>query len=108
MLVAKDLMATLTHLGYSVVGSVRRGEEAVEWLESSSSPPPDLILMDIGLPGQLDGIETARAIGARGAVAEEIPVVGNDDQRPFKIFDRFLQNLFRNHIKVVRRLIHYQ
>ena len=36
------------------------GEAALKFL--TSSPPPDLILMDIGLAGEIDGIETSRRI----------------------------------------------
>lgn len=46
-------------LGYPVCGTARTGEEAVEYCRQN---PPDLLLMDIGLDGSIDGIETAMII----------------------------------------------
>ena len=42
-----------------IVGEAASGEEALAWLPFSD--PPDLIIMDISLPG-IDGIETTRRI----------------------------------------------
>jgi PAS domain S-box-containing protein len=47
---------SLNDLGYRVVGVIDNGEEAVH---TASSDPPDLVLMDIGLKGKMDGIDTA-------------------------------------------------
>jgi two-component system, NarL family, invasion response regulator UvrY len=44
--------------GFEVVGEVESGEEAVELVEALN---PDLVLMDIHLPG-INGIEAARRI----------------------------------------------
>lgn len=53
-LLAVDLEESLKDFGYKVVGAVATGDRAVrETLQSE----PDLILMDINLPGELDGIE---------------------------------------------------
>ena len=41
-------------------------------LEIVSARMPDLILMDIGLPGRLDGLEAVRAIRARAA---SVPII---------------------------------
>ncbi|MBV9157901.1 MAG: response regulator [Acidobacteriaceae bacterium] len=49
----------LTKLGYSIAGLASSGEEAIELAKEAR---PDLVLMDIQLEGDLDGIETARAI----------------------------------------------
>ena len=49
----------LKKLGYEVVGIAASGMEA---LEQSSVNSPDLILMDIVLPGKLDGISTAKRL----------------------------------------------
>jgi DNA-binding NarL/FixJ family response regulator len=51
-----------------VVGAARDGAEAVAAVERT---PPDLVLMDIGLPA-LDGVEATRAIHA---LLPELPVV---------------------------------
>lgn len=45
--------------GYHVVGSGASGREAIELAQSLS---PDLIIMDISMPGDMDGIEAARII----------------------------------------------
>jgi DNA-binding NarL/FixJ family response regulator len=51
-----------------IVGAARDGAEAVELVERA---PPDLVLMDIGLP-TLDGVEATRAIHVR---LPDLPVV---------------------------------
>ncbi|MBU1229978.1 MAG: response regulator [Proteobacteria bacterium] len=50
-------------LGHRVGASVSSGEEALAVLDSVR---PDLVLMDIHLQGELDGIETARQIRGLG------------------------------------------
>ena len=55
-------LGTTLHLnsfGYEVLGNFRSGEDA---LEKVVELKPDLILMDIGLAGDMDGIETTRRI----------------------------------------------
>ena len=59
VLVAADLSRCLSDLGYDVAGIVDTGEEAVS---QTLALRPDLVLMDIGLKGQLDGIEAAGQI----------------------------------------------
>lgn len=54
-IIAWTIERTLLDSGYEVVGVVTSGEEA---LEQVSALHPDLVLMDIGLSGELDGIET--------------------------------------------------
>jgi signal transduction histidine kinase len=58
-IVARDIEKRLKNLGYRVVGSVASGEDA---LVQAAATLPDLILMDIQLKGQLDGIQTAEQI----------------------------------------------
>ena len=58
-IVAMDLRQKLLRLGYCVPKVIRSGEEAVE---SAVSLNPDLLLMDIGLAGEMDGIEAAATI----------------------------------------------
>ena len=55
-LVALALGQTLKALGYEVVGLVTTGREAVR---KAGELEPDLVLMDIRLKGELDGIEAA-------------------------------------------------
>jgi PAS domain S-box-containing protein len=58
-LIAADLEGTLKKLGYDVVGNAASGEEAIE---STVAARPQLVLMDIRLRGQMDGIQAADAI----------------------------------------------
>src|ERR1700693_1860389 len=66
-IVAADLQTMLKRLGYYVVGIAATGEEAVEGVARTL---PDLVLMDIRLQGDMDGIQTAEHI----MVHHEIPV----------------------------------
>lgn len=57
--VARDIEKRLKKLGYVVPASVASGEEAIKKVEELR---PDLVLMDIRLKGQMDGIEAAEQI----------------------------------------------
>jgi len=59
MIVALDLEDRLTTMGYDVVAAVQTGEEAIA---QSLALHPDLILMDIMLKGEIDGIAAAAEI----------------------------------------------
>ena len=59
IMLAKDMARTLNDLGFEVAGTAATGAEAVRVAEEAN---PDLILMDINLQGELDGIETAEQI----------------------------------------------
>jgi CheY-like chemotaxis protein len=61
-IIAWDLAKRLTKLGYTVVPIVGSGREAVQ---QAGDLRPDLVLMDIGLPGKMDGIEAAMHIQAQ-------------------------------------------
>ena len=67
-LVADDLRETLEYLGYSVAALVASGEDAIHKVESVQ---PDLVLMDIRLAGEMDGIEASVAIQSRF----QVPVI---------------------------------
>lgn len=60
-IVAKDISKRLGALGYTVVATVPSGEEAIQKVRETH---PDLVLMDIQLKGQVDGIEAAEQIRA--------------------------------------------
>jgi signal transduction histidine kinase len=62
LIVARDLENRLKSLGYTVAGSTRSGDEALELCEQLR---PDLVLMDIVLAGGLRGTEAARRIWSR-------------------------------------------
>ena len=68
MLVSESIQLSLEKLGYDVAGNASTGEQAVELARRAN---PDLVLMDINLPGNLEGIEAAREI--RGELS--VPVV---------------------------------
>lgn len=58
-IVAMDITNMLEKLGYVVLGSVGSGEEAIRRVTERL---PDLVLMDIKLKGDIDGIEAAEHI----------------------------------------------
>ena len=61
-LIALSIKKRLRNLGHEVCGIVASGEEA---LNQAAALKPDLVLMDIRLAGDLDGIETAALIRER-------------------------------------------
>ncbi|MBA4418959.1 MAG: hypothetical protein C0392_13790 [Syntrophus sp. (in: bacteria)] len=61
-IVAKDIEERLRELGYKVAGIASTGEKAIE---KSEAMHPDLVLMDIKLKGDMDGIHTAETIKNR-------------------------------------------
>jgi len=67
-IVAEDIKISLQRLGYSVPGTAISGEEAVKNAEDMQ---PDLVLMDIVLAGEMDGVEASALIRSRF----EIPVI---------------------------------
>jgi len=68
MLVAADLHDNLSKLDFDVVGIASSGEEAIT---KAGKYLPDVILMDIMLQGELDGIQTAHSI----ILEYDIPVI---------------------------------
>lgn len=67
-IVAMGIKRMLKNLGYTLAGIASSGEDAVNKAESTF---PDLVLMDIMLKGEMNGIEAAKEIKARFG----IPVV---------------------------------
>ncbi len=61
-IVVADLVIRLNQMGYEVVGSATRGEESLAQIEQVL---PDLVLMDIHLQGEMDGIAVARELHHR-------------------------------------------
>ena len=58
-IITMQLEERLHAMGYTVVGMAASGEDAIE---KARRLAPDLILMDIVMPGRLNGIEAAQAI----------------------------------------------
>ena len=57
--IAKDIQISLENMGYLVCAIVSSGEEAIT---KAKKEKPDLVLMDIILKGEIDGIEAGRQI----------------------------------------------
>lgn len=66
--VAEQLKDLITAMGYTCVGIVKTGEEAIEM---SKQEDVDVILMDIWLEGELNGLQAATVIGKK----DEKPVI---------------------------------
>lgn len=67
-IIAEDISDSLISLGYRITGMVYSGEEAIE---AAAKCRPDLVLMDVNLQGEIDGITAAAEIRSRF----KIPVV---------------------------------
>jgi DNA-binding LytR/AlgR family response regulator len=57
MVIAANISLQLTSLGYEVTGIIPRGEEALIHIKVNK---PDIVVLDINLKGEIDGIETAQ------------------------------------------------
>ncbi len=62
------LKKEIRNIGYVINTNVTSGEKAID---SVLKNPPDLILMDIGLAGKIDGIDTMKQI----KLTLDIPVI---------------------------------
>ena len=82
-IVAKVIEKNLLDLGYAVAGLVATGEEAIA---KAGSEKPDLVLMDIHLQGNMDGIAASETIHAKFG----IPVVFLTALSDRQTFDRAL------------------
>jgi len=67
LLISANLKVQLQHFGYEVLGISTRGESSLNEIEQLSiqGREPEIILMDIHLRGELDGIETAKKINEK-------------------------------------------
>ena len=81
---ALQLEELLTSIGYDVVATAVSGKAAIE---TARDIRPDLILMDIVLPGEPDGIDAAKEIMSRF----DIPVIFITGHRIKDFFDRAKQ-----------------
>ena len=61
-IVALELTERLKGMGYEVVDSVSTGKDAIE---KAAALNPNLVLMDIKLKGEMDGIQAATEIRKR-------------------------------------------
>src|SRR5659263_614295 len=68
IITAMDIQQRLKNLSYNVPVVVSTGEEAIKKVKENN---PDLVLMDINLYGEMDGIEAASQIHS----FSDIPVI---------------------------------
>lgn len=80
-IIAQDMISRLSRMGYSALGPAITGEKAIE---ITNNELPDIILMDISLAGDMDGIEVASRIRAQ----HNIPVVYVTAFSDDKVLDR--------------------
>ncbi len=80
-IISADIEFRLKDLGYSVSGTFIYGEEAIEKAEELN---PDLVLMDIVLKGEMDGIDAAEIIRSRFGIPVIFLTAHSDEER----FDR--------------------
>ena len=78
-IIAADLENQLQKMGYTIIGNVDMGKSAIAIVQDHK---PDLILMDIQLEGDLDGVDTAHQI-EKICNAPIIFLTSNTDDRTF-------------------------
>ncbi len=82
IIIAMDIQNTLKSLGYANIAIAESGEAAIA---SVTAHLPDLILMDIGLSGSIDGIECATRIQA---INPSLPVMFLTSYSNIKVRER--------------------
>ncbi|MBX9893009.1 MAG: response regulator [Chitinophagaceae bacterium] len=58
-IIAKEITLSLNDLGFEVLGQCDNGEEALQLIHQQK---PDLVLLDIGLAGEMNGIELGKQL----------------------------------------------
>jgi two-component system, cell cycle response regulator DivK len=66
------LVLWLGQLGAVDIREAATGQDALDWIIRD---PPDVLLLDLTLPGGLDGWETARRIRALPAPLNQLPII---------------------------------
>ena len=77
VIVAQDIAGRLKKLGYVVTATVSSGEEAIQ---KAREKPPDLVLMDIVLKGDMDGVTAAEKIRTHRNVPTVFLTAYGDDK----------------------------
>jgi diguanylate cyclase (GGDEF)-like protein len=80
-IVAQDLEETVTELGYQVVGVASEGVQAVCMAQELR---PQMIIMDVGLRGEIDGIQAAQLIQEN----THVPVIFLTGHRDIQTIER--------------------
>jgi len=78
VIISMEIEGTLRGLGYEVTSVVNTGDKAVMKAEADK---PDLILMDIRIQGDKDGIETAEIIRSRFGIPVVFSTAYLDEER---------------------------
>jgi CheY-like chemotaxis protein len=97
-IVAEDLREQLEELGYEIVGITESGRKAIE---IATDTKPDIVLMDVHIKADLNGVETA--VCPQGLYYKPIPVVFitaywangyplNAAVHPFVVIEKAIQN----------------
>lgn len=79
MIIGAKIAMQLTRMGYEVTGILPRGEDVPQHVKDYQA---DIILLDINLKGEIDGIETARQI-QKISGAPIIYLTANSDDETF-------------------------
>jgi DNA-binding LytR/AlgR family response regulator len=79
LVIAANISLQLSKLGYEVAAIIPKGEEALRFLKENE---PDLILLDINLRDETDGIAVAQAVKAQ-ADTPIIFLTSNTDEATF-------------------------
>ena len=77
-IIAMELESQVQSLGYEVTSIVNTGEKAIENAEADK---PDLMLMDIRIKGEMDGIEAAEVIRNRFGIPVIFSTAYLDEER---------------------------
>jgi two-component system, response regulator PdtaR len=89
-IVAEDLKTKLEQYGYDVVGISDSGRNALDLIKDTR---PDILIMDIRIRGDLDGVETAIIVESQAT--SQIPIVfltafSQDEFPVLKALDRYV------------------
>ncbi|MEL7002177.1 MAG: response regulator [Bacteroidota bacterium] len=68
LLIAEDLKTKLVKMGYEITATVDNSVDALRMVHAN---PPDIVLMDIQLKGEIDGIELSKKIKQ----VDDIPII---------------------------------
>lgn len=76
VIIALDIQARLTRLGYEVCGMAHSADEAIQ---QAARTRPDVVLMDINLNSEASGIQAAAILRARFGIPV-VYVTGQSDE----------------------------
>ena len=87
------ISATLSAAGFQISGTFDSGEATLSYLHKATNIP-DLILLDIKLAGQLNGIETAQKINQK----YKIPIIYLTDITAHEYFSKAKETFPKNYL----------